>query len=96
MTKSEARHLVWKHYGIRPAHTVGLVHLENLLLYKESKTPENKVNKLREVLIEYVAKNRGRLSLYCDGNCNNHMDAVVLNCYSQLIEVQEDGKASKG
>lgn len=94
MTRNEARYLVWKHYDVRADHRVSVRHLEDLLLYKRKTTPVNRVNEMRGKLIDFVAKHRGQLSLYCDGNCFNHMDAVVLNCFAQLIDAEEDNLKS--
>ncbi len=88
MTKAELRHLVWEHYGVRVDHLATKEHMEDLLMLRVRETPGNRVTYMRKRLIAYVAQHKDRLSLFCVGDCYQHEDAIVLNCYAQLKEAQ--------
>ena len=97
MTKAELRHLVWRHYGIRADHRASKEHLQALILLTRQATPSNRVNDMRDDLIRYVERNKNRLSLFCNGDCYHHTDAVVLYCYFQLEEARRgEAQSAKG
>jgi hypothetical protein len=89
--KPELLHIVWEQMGRRVSSNCEEEVLHDLLMYRVKELPESPVNQKREVIIDYINKHRSRLSLYCDGNCYNHHDGVVLFCYKQLIKEQEGG-----
>lgn len=96
-TRAELRHLVWRLYGVRADHRAPARHLEGLVLLKIRTTPENPINDMRRELIQFVADNTERLSLFCDGKCDGHTDATVLFCYAQLEEARSgEAKGESG
>jgi len=84
--KAELLHIVWEQMDRRAPLDCGEEVLHDFLMYRAKELPESPVNKKRDKIIEYIKLNRNRLSLYCDGNCYNHHDGIVLFCYKQLIK----------
>ena len=81
---------MYRHYGIRVSHLATKAHMLALLELRARVTPDNPINRMRTELIAYVAQNKQRLSLFCSGNCYEHMDAVVLNCHRQLLQATHE------
>lgn len=90
INKSEARSLIWKHMKVRVDHAAPAAHLRDLIYGNVSTTKQNRVNPMREELIEYIKNNKQQLSLFCPGDCYQHPDVMVLNCYTQLLNAQEE------
>lgn len=86
ITTAELRHLVYLHYKIRVAPNATREHLEALLSLDIHKTPQHGLNTLRDRLIEFIADNKHRLAIGCNGQCYTHTDAVVAACYLQYLE----------
>lgn len=66
--------------------------MDDFLMYKAKTLPRSPVDDKRDAIIDYIKENRNRLSLYCDGNCYNHHDGVVLYCYNLLIKERDHGQ----
>ena len=60
--------------------------MEDLLNYRKSSTRRNPIDDHRDEIIEFIERNKGRLSLPCSGNCYEHSDAVVLFCHRSLTK----------
>lgn len=50
----------------------------------------SRINTKRDELVAYIGNNPENLSLYCDGNCYAHDDALVLWCHRQLTQTQQE------
>jgi hypothetical protein len=87
----ELRHLVWRNFKVRVHPEASAEHLEDLLSLRVDVTPANPLNKVRDQIISHVAKNRNRLSLFCDGDCYKHTDGVVLACHKKYLENTDVG-----
>jgi hypothetical protein len=92
-SRNELRHAVWRAWRIRPPADLTAEQLEDLLMLRQTTVKATPVNNHRDAVMAHIAKNKGRLSLPCDGNCYNHHDGVVLSCYAQLVEAHD--QASK-
>lgn len=84
----ELRQLIYEHYGIRVPPSLPSEILREIIEFKtelsEISNVENPYNLMRDAILTYIEENQGRLSLPCDGNCYNHTDLVVFNCYVEL------------
>ena len=90
INKGEARTLIWAHLGVRVDHAAPARHLRDLIYGNINKTKQNRVNPMRDELIEYIKQNKQQLSLFCPGDCYEHTDVIVLNCYTQLLRAREE------
>ena len=88
LTTAELRHIVWLQLGLRVAPSVTDAQMRDLLSYKldARDLPPNPVNQARDEIIQYIQKNRERLSLPCDGDCYQHPDGMVLHCHATFKE----------
>ena len=86
MKLQELRHIVWSQMGVRVSDSCSEEELRDFLDYKTSSIKESEVNNYRDELIEFIEKNRGRLSLPCNGNCYEHTDTTVRFCHNKLTE----------
>ncbi len=87
--RTELAHIIWKQLGIRVHPAVDGRSATELLWYKLQldALKQNPSNVLRDELIAFIQEHEEQLSLPCDGNCYNHTDAKVLQCY---LEYQRD------
>ena len=92
MNANELRHLVYVHYNVRVHPGAPKEHLVKLLTLEKLGTPQHELNRIRDQIIAFVKENKSRLSLFCDGNCYKHSDAVVLDCYKNFLESGDGGK----
>lgn len=90
--KEELRHIVLNQMDVRVDPSLEPEKLHDFLQYRVRSVRESPTNRMRDTLIDFIQKNRSRLSLPCSGNCYEHHDGVVLFCYRQLLE-EENGKA---
>jgi hypothetical protein len=89
---NELRHLVYVHYNIRVHPNAPKKHLVELLSLEKLSTPQHDMNNIRDQIIEFVRSNKDKLSLFCDGDCYKHADAVVLDCYKNFLENEDAGR----
>lgn len=89
---NELRQLVYVHYNIRVHPNAPKEHLVALLSLDRLTTPQHEMNKIRDQIKEFVRDNKDRLSLFCDGDCYKHSDAVVLDCYKNFLENKNAGR----
>ena len=92
LNANELRYLVYTHYNIRVHPNAPKEHLVELLTLERTGTPQHELNNIRDQIIDFVKQNKARLSLFCDGNCYKHSDAVVLDCYKNFLENSDGGK----
>ena len=87
LTLPELRHIVWEQLGIRAPLTTPPIKLHNLLDYTiaAEDLASGLINSMRDKITEYILGHEGRLSLPCHGQCYEHSDGVVLNCYIELV-----------
>ncbi len=90
--KAELRHIVWEQMARRPAPNCEEGLMDDYLMYRAKSLPRSPVDDKRDAIIEYIKSNKNRLSLYCDGDCYQHHDGVVLYCYDRLIQEGKNGQ----
>lgn len=86
VNSNELRHLVYKFYGVRVHPNAPREHLLKLLNMETRRTAQHELNNVRNRIQKFVTENKDRLSLFCDGNCYQHSDGVVLSCYKYFME----------
>lgn len=93
--RQELAHLVWRNLRVRVSPRVPVEELEQLLSLQRDTTPQHEINRMRDQIKQFVTENRDRLSLFCDGNCYNHTDGVVVACYLKFLAGQQAAQRVK-
>ena len=98
ISKSEKISLIYKEFGIRLSSSIEEYLLDEILSFKllpKYITPAKfDYNSMRITIINYIKEFKDQLALPCDGNCFNHSDAMVTNCFIELVR-ENHGQSKK-
>jgi len=86
LNSRELRELCWEKVKQRPIAGLSIKEAEVILSIKDESVRENPVNNMRDTMIEFIEKNQFKLAVYCDGNCYNHPDEIVIGCYQDYLK----------